>query len=163
MRRTRREFAALVDQFPVPSAMDVRHAALTVETLACTNLLRPGQLPDVLAATVALEQDVGQEIEDKYGNVVDTAPEFAQYQAAVRDLLAALPSGDETGILNAQDAVAEAARELSELVVQTPIADAGRDRKTATLEDETTVSLDGSRSQARGGREVVRYRWSKEG
>jgi hypothetical protein len=95
--------------------------------------------------------------------VVDTAPEFAQYQAAVRDLLAALPSGDETGILNAQDAVAEAARELSELVVQTPIADAGRDRKTATLEDETTVSLDGSRSQARGGREVVRYRWSKEG
>jgi hypothetical protein len=163
MRRTRREFSALVDQFPVPSAVDVRHAALTVETLARTKLLRPGQLPDVLAATVAVEQDVGQEIEDRYGNVVETAPEFAQYQAAVRDLLAAMASGDETGILNTQDAVAEAARELSELVVQTPIAEAGPDRKTATLEDETTVSLDGSRSRARGGREVVRYRWSKEG
>jgi hypothetical protein len=143
--------------------VDVRHAALTVETLARTKLLRPGQLPDVLAATVAVEQDVGQEIEDRYGNVVETAPEFAQYQAAVRDLLAAMASGDETGILNTQDAVAEAARELSELVVQTPIAEAGPDRKTATLEDETTVSLDGSRSRARGGREVVRYRWSKEG
>jgi hypothetical protein len=163
MRRTRREFAALVDQFPVPSAGDVRHAALTVETLARTKLLRPGQLPDVLAATVAVEQDVGQEIEDKYGNVVETAPEFAQYQAAVRDLVAALPAGEETGILNAQDAVADAARELSELVVQTPIADAGPDRRTSTLEDETTVSLDGGRSRARGGREVVRYRWSKEG
>ncbi len=78
--------------------------------------------PDVLAVTAAIEQDVGQEIEDKYGNVVDGAPEFAQYQTAVRDLQAALHQGDEASILNGQDAVAEAARELSELVVQSPIA-----------------------------------------
>ena len=31
------------------------------------------------------------------------------------------------------------------------------------VKDETTVTLDGSGSEARGGREVVRYRWEKEG
>jgi hypothetical protein len=163
MRRTRRDFAALVDLFPVPSADDVRHAALTVETLARTGCLRPGQLADVLAVTAAVEQDAGQEIEEKYGNVVDRAPEFAAYEAAVRDLLEALQLGEEAAILNAQDAVAEAARELSELVVQSPIAEAGRDQTVPTFEDEATVTLNARGSRARGGREVMRYRWSKEG
>lgn len=159
MRRTRRDFAALADRFPVPSANDVRHAALTVETLARTRCLRPGQLPDVLAAIAAIEQDVGQEIGEKYGNVVDTTAEFHEYQTAVQNLQAALRLREELGILTAQDAVAEAARELSEVAIESPIADAGRDQTVTVLEDEATVTLDATGSRARGGREIIRYLW----
>ena len=159
MGRTRRDFAALDDRFPVPSASDVRHAALTVETLARIARLRPGQLPDLLATLAAIEQDVGQEIYEKYGNVVNTTGEFREYQTAVQDLQAALRLGEEHSILTAQDAVAEAARELSEIAVESPIADAGRDQTVTTVEDEATVTLDATHSHARGGREIVRYLW----
>jgi len=40
----------------------VRHAALTVETLARIGCLRPGQLPDLLVTLAAIEEDVKQEI-----------------------------------------------------------------------------------------------------
>jgi len=52
--------------------------------------------------------------------------------------------GEERGILTAQDKVAAAVRELSEIPVESPIADAGRDQTTATFEAEATVILDGS-------------------
>jgi hypothetical protein len=165
MGRTRRDFAALDDRFPTPSAGDVRHAALTVETLARIGRLSPDQLPNLLATLAAIEQDVKQEIHKKYANVVDTGKktgkEFHAYVAALHDLQEALQLGEEHSILAAQDGVAAAARELSEIPVESPIADAGRDQTAVTFEDEVVVMLDGSKSQGRGGRDIVRYRWER--
>lgn len=160
MSRTRRDFAALDDRFPTPSVNDARHAALTVEMLARTGCVYAEHLPRLMAVVATIEEDAGQELKASYGNVLDTKAEFHDYLTSVQNLQSALrPGEDETHILNAQDAVAEAARELSELVAETPIADAGRDRTITTLEDEATVTLDATRSWARGGRTIIRYRW----
>ena len=161
MGRTRRDFAALDDQFPTPSAGDVRHAAQTVETLARIGCLRPGQLPELLVTLAAIEQDVGQEIHKKYGNVVDESEEFHGYNTAIRHLQEALRHGEERRILTAQDGVAVAARELSEIPIESPIADAGQDQTAVTFEDEAAVILDATESRARGGRDIVRYRWER--
>ncbi len=165
MGRTRRDFAALDDRFPTLSAGDVRHAALTVETVARIGSLRPAHWPNLLATLAAIEQDVKQEIHKKYANVVDTGKktgkEFHEYVAALHDLQEALPLGEERDILTAQDRVAAAARELSEIPIESPIADAGRDQTAVTFEDEAAVMLDASKSQARGGRNIVRYRWER--
>jgi hypothetical protein len=162
MRRTRRDFAALNVRFPVASASDARHAALTVETLARSGCLRPGRLPHLLAALTAIERDAGQELEEQFGSFLDTAPEFLAYRTAVRELEAALKQGEELGILTAQDAVAEAARELSEVVVEAPIAVAGPDQTVETYEELATLMLDASESHARGGREIMRYLWLRK-
>jgi hypothetical protein len=58
--------------------------------------------------------------------------------------------------------LAQAARELSEMIIESPIADAGRDQTITTYDKETTAALDATRSQARGGREIVRYHWIRE-
>jgi hypothetical protein len=160
MSRTRRDFAALDQRFPTPSVNDARHAALTLEMLARTGCVHAEHLPRLMTVVAAIEQDAGQELKARYGNVLSTAAEFHDYLAAVQHLQSVLrPRDDETRILNAQDAVAEAARELSEMAAETPIADAGRDRMITCLEDEATVTLDGTRSWARGERTIIRYRW----
>ena len=106
-----------------------------------------------------------QEIHKKYANVIDTGKktgrEFRAYVAALHDLQEALQLGEERSILAAQDRVAAAARELSEIPVESPIADAGRDQTAVTFEDEATVMLDGSRSRGLGGRDIVSYRWER--
>ncbi len=163
MRRTRRDFAALDEHFPVPSAGDVRHTALTGELLARTGGLRPERWLPLLVVLAATEQDVGRELNKKYGNVVNTTAEFLAYEAAVEDLQAALRARQESGILTKQDAVAQAAWDLAEIFVRSPIADAGRDQNVTTAETEVTVTLDGSKSRGRGGREIVRYHWRIEG
>jgi hypothetical protein len=161
----RRDFAALDGRFPVPSAGDVRHAALTVEMLVRTDCLRPEPLPRLLAAIAALEQDVGQEIEAAYPAVITTA-EFTAYRDAVAALLDALRDGMRLDTLLArQGAVAEAARELSEVTLQPPeppMADAGPDRVVLTSGETAITNLDASGSQAFEGREIERYRWEKK-
>lgn len=160
MQDGRRDFAALANRYPIPSAHDVRHAALTVEILARMKALRLGQVPDVLAAIAAIEQDVGQEIGAAYPAVVVT-PQFHAYQEAVNALLSSLHAGGGFDILlTRQGEVSEAARELSEVVVQPPIAKAGQDQSVTIPGDEATVKLDASNSQAFGGRTIVKYRWS---
>ena len=161
----RRDFAALGGRFPVPSAGDVRHAALTVEMLVRTDCLRPEPLPRLLAAIAALEQDVGQEIEAAYPAVITTA-EFTAYRDAVAALLDALRDGMGLDTLLArQGAVAEAARELSEVALQPPeppIADAGPDRVVLTSGKTAITTLDATSSQAFEGRKIERYRWEKK-
>ena len=163
MGRKRRDFAALDGRFPVPSADDVRHAALTVEMLARIGCVGSEQLASVLNAIAAIEQDVGQEIGAAYAGVA-TSPEFQAYQDAVADLLATLQHGEDLNILlTRQDELAEAARELSEIVLQPPMAEAGPGEiSVPTPGDNATVTLDASGSQAFGGREIVRYRWDKK-
>lgn len=159
MSRTRRDFVALDERFPTPSVGDVRHASLTVETIARIGQLRPGQLPELMATLAAIEQDVAQEVDRKYGNIVNALDEYHAYVTALQQLNNALYQGVERDIITAQDAVAETARELSEIGVESPIADAGRDKELFTVEDEATIVLDGGRSRARGDREIVAYRW----
>jgi hypothetical protein len=159
MERKRRDFAALAGRFPVPSADDVRHAALTVELMARIGCLRPEQLPGVLATIAAIEQDVGQEFGAAHPGLT-TSPEYQAYQAAVAALLTALRDGmGLDAVLNRQDAVAAAARELSEIVLQAPVADAGPDQTSTTSGNEGTVTLDASASRAFGGRQIKSYRW----
>lgn len=160
MQDGRRDFAALSSRYPVPSAHDARHAALTVEILARMKVLHPEQVPDVLAAIAAIEQDAGQEIGAAYPAVAVTS-EFQAYQEAVNALLSSLQAGEGLDILlTRQAAVSEAARELSEVVIQPPIADAGEDQSVTVSGDEATVELDASKSQVFGGRTIVKYRWT---
>jgi hypothetical protein len=159
MQRKRRDFAALAARFPVPSAADVRHAALTVELMARIGCLRPAQLPGVLAAIAAIEQDVGQEFGAAHPGLT-TSPEYQAYQAAVAALLVALHDGMGLDtLLNRQDAVAAAARELSAIVIQAPVADAGPDQIVTTSGNDGAVTLDASASRAFGGRQIKSYRW----
>jgi len=162
MQRTRRDFAALAGFMPVPSASDVRHGALTLEMLARTGYVTAGRLSHVIVPLVAAARDVEQELGAKYGPILDPTTEFRHYRVALQELEAALGQGQEPGILNAQDAVAEAARELAEMIVESPIAEAGRDQTVTTYEKQATVTLDASASQARSGREIVRYHWTHE-
>jgi hypothetical protein len=160
MGRTRRDFAALSARFPVPSATDVRQGAITVEMLARAGCLRLDQVPAVLAALADAEQDVGQELAAAYAFLV-TISEYQAYQEAVAHLTASLHDGEGADTLfTRQDEVAEAARELAEVVLQPPVAEAGSDLGVTSVGDEATVALDASGSRAFGGREIVRYRWS---
>ena len=155
----RRDFAALDGRFPVPSVSDVRHGALSLEMLARLGEIRPGRLGDVLAALAAVEQDVAQELGAAYPALVPI-PEFAAYRDAVSALLERIRQGAGMDVLlTAQAAVSEAARELSEIALRAPEADAGGDITVTAREGEATVTLDASGSRAFEGREVVRYRW----
>lgn len=157
----RRDFAALASAFPVPSAIDVRQAALTLEILARNMSLRPEQLDDIMTVLAAVEQDVGQEIGAAYPVLADF-PEYIQYQDAVAALAAAIRDGDLLEvILNRETEVAEAARELSEVILQVPEADAGPDATVAFPGEEALVTLDAGNSRAFGGRAVVRYHWDR--
>ncbi len=161
MTDTRRDFAALGLRFPVISIVDVRHAALTIDMLARSDSLPFDRVPDVLAVLAAVEGDVGQELGLAYPALV-TKSEFIAYQTAVDALHEALREGGEHQVLlTRQAAVAEAARELSEVVVRAPVADAGESSTINTTGSEATVLLDGSKSQAFGDHVIATYRWDK--
>jgi hypothetical protein len=125
MQDKRQDFAALDQRFPVPSACDVRAAALTVDLLARVDSLRSEQLPSVLSAMAAVEQDVEQELGTQYPWLT-TSNEFQAYQAAVDGLQDALRDGLDTGaLLTRQSQVSEAARQLAKIVIQPPAAAPG--------------------------------------
>ena len=160
MSRTRRDFAALSGRFPVASETDVRQAAITVEMLARAGCLRLDQVPAVLASLASVEQDVGQELAETYAFLI-TISEFQAYQEDISNLAAALRDGEGVDTLfNRQDEVAAAARELAEVVLQPPVAEAGADRTLTASADEATVVLDAAGSRAFGGRQIESYRWT---
>ncbi len=162
MRDKRRDFAALAARFPVLSATDLRQAALNLETLARNDSLKHENLREVLTMLEVLEQDVGQEIGDKYLPVVGKT-EYQDYVAAVTALRNALYAGESIDmILTCQATVTMAARELAEVVFQGPIADAGPDQTVTSTDDEAAVTLDASQSQASGDSQIINYRWEKE-
>lgn len=164
MQAKRRAFAALAARFPVPSAGDVRQAALTVEILARIGALPPEQSTDVMPAIAAAEQDVWQEIGAAYPGLVGF-PQFDAYQDAVNALLDALEGSTDLGeLLTLQEQVAAAIRELSEIVLQEPVADTGVEGGATTVVttgDEATVALDASGSEAFGEREIAKYIWDE--
>jgi hypothetical protein len=162
MRDKRRDFAALGARFPVPSAADVRQTALNLETLARNDSLKAETLPEVMTMLAALEQDVGQEVGATYPPVV-AKPEYEDYVAAVVALRNALHAGEPIDVvLNCQAAITMAARELAEVIFQAPSADAGPDQTVVSADDEATVTLDASGSQAHDDQQIVTYRWEKE-
>ncbi len=158
----RRDFAALEGRFSVPSAADSRQGALTLEMLARLGAIRPGQLGDVFAALAAVEQDVTQELGATYPALVAT-PEFTAYRDTVSTLLEHIRNGAGTeALLTAQATVSEAARELSEIALRVPEADAGGDVTVTAREGEATVTLDASSSRPFEGRRIVRYYWNEK-
>jgi hypothetical protein len=162
MSDKRRGFAALSARFPVPSAGDVRQAALNLETLARNDSLKGENLTEVLTMLAALEQDVGQEIGAAYPPTVGK-PEYEDYVAAVVALRQALYAGEPIDVvLNCQATITMAARELAEVIFQAPSADAGPDQAVTSADDEATVTLDASGSQAFDDQRIVTYRWEKE-
>lgn len=155
----RRDFAALAGRFPVPSADDVRHAALTVEILARIGALPPEDSASVMAAIAAAEQDVAQDIAKVYPGLIGF-PQYAAYRDAADTLWTMLQEGASLDLLLTQQAsVSEAARELSEIVLQAPVANPGSGQKVAAVDGKATVLLDASKSQAFGGLGVARYHW----
>jgi hypothetical protein len=162
MRLKRGAFAALGARFPVPSAIDVRQAAVNVEMLARNDALRPDRLPEVLGMFAALEQDVGQEIGAAYPPVVER-PEYKHYRDVVAALGAALYARENAHtLLNRQSDVVTAARDLAEVVFAAPEAEAGPDQTVSTLTGEAAVQLDAGRSQAHDDQKIVRFHWDKE-
>jgi len=162
MRLGRSAFAALDGKFPVPSAADVRQAAVNLEVLARNESLRPKRLAEVLGMFATLEQDVGQEVGTAYPPVIDK-PEFKRYQDAVAALAAALyVRENEQVLLNRQGDVVASARDLAEVVFGVPEADAGQDQTIPTLTGQADVTLDAGRSQAHADQKIVRYHWDKE-
>ena len=162
MRLKRGAFAALGARFPVPSATDVRQAAVNLETLARNESLRSERLAEVWGLFITLEQDVGQEIGAAYPPVVDK-PEYKHYQDAVAALGAALYAQEnEQVLLNRQSDVVTAARDLAEVVFEAPEADAGPDQAIPTLTGQADVKLDASGSHAHDDQKIVGYHWDKE-
>ena len=163
MQDKRQDFAALDGRFPVPSAGDVRAAAITVDLLARVGYLRDQQLPSVLSVLAAIEQDVEQELGTEYP-VLTTTSEFQAYQAAIDSLQTALRDGmDVAVLLTRQSQVSEAARQLSEIIIQPPAAAPGPAQTVTGTGGPATVRLDASASQGFGGRTIVRYRWDRTG
>lgn len=163
MRRTRRDFASLGMRFPVQSLPDIGYASVSIELLARSNNLAIAQIPSVLEMLASIEQDVGQELGAAYGIIVSRA-EYIAYQDAVAALQADLRAGRPYDVLlTDQGNVAEKARELSEVIIQPPLADAGIDQVVGTQEDEIALTLDASGSQAFGDHVLKTYKWSKLG
>jgi len=164
LQQKRRGFAALDDRFPIPSASDVRHAAITIEMLAYSGCLRSEQLPYVLDAIATIEQDVVQEIGNAYEALVSQL-EFKAFQQAVTKLVVSLKGGEgiET-LLSLQSAVAVAAQELSEIVLQPPAGKIANKEKLGTVHTDgetATVTLDGGGSEAYDGADIKNYGWRK--
>jgi len=156
----RRDFAALDMRLPVPSCSDTRHGLISLEILARSGTLAPQHLCHVLMAIATVEQDVAQELGAAYAGIVSTV-EFRTYRQAVSTLMERIGQGALTvSLLNAQAAVSEAARELSEVALKAPVANAGADISVNAGGDGTaTVRLDASGSKAFEGRQIVRYHW----
>jgi hypothetical protein len=165
MQDKRSTFAALDTRFPVPSASDVRHAALTVEMVARTEYLRAEHVPSLFAVIAAVEEQVAQEIADKYPGLV-AIPQYQAYQTAVNGLLTALQQGQGLDdLINRQHEVAIRARELSEITLQPPdavIANKGQLAAVPSSNGTAIVQLDASLSQAHEGREIDSYHWNKK-
>jgi hypothetical protein len=167
MMRLRKDFAALDFRFPVPSSGDVRHGVMTVEMLARTDGLPEDSVASVLSTLAVVCHDVGQEIAVKYPPVAGKYPpvslvaEFDAYMQAVAALIKAIQDGENLDtILTRMDEVGVAARELAELILLLPVANAGQDMTTTVPQDGTVLAaLDASHSQAFGGRSIVRYHW----
>ena len=160
MQGTRRDFAKLADNFPVPSASDVRHAAMTAEMLARTGYLGLGQIAGLLSAIAAVEQDVGQEILLAYPEVKG-ASQFTDYQTRVNALTDKLQHGGQPGeLLTSQADVAVAARNLAEGAAP-PVAKGGPNQSITVTGDSAVVSLDGSGSHASGARSITNYHWEE--
>lgn len=159
MRDGRRDFAALDGRFPVPSCSDVRHGLISLEMLARSGAVIPACLGNVLAAIAAVEQDVMQELALAHPALVSCA-EFTAYKNGISELLERIRQGvlPDT-ILTAQATVSEAARELSEVALRPPEADAGADVTVSTTVGQATVHLDAGGSQAFDGQDIVRYHW----
>ena len=161
MEDTRKKFSDVDRRFPVPEASDVRSASLTLELLTRTNNLNEEQMPDVLSVVAAIEQDLAQSIVVAYP-ILNTTVEYQAYQDRVRALLNGLRDSIAVGsLLTRQGEVADAARELSEVVIQAPVVDAGTDHTILATGGQGTVVLDASNVQTFGGREIVSYRWEK--
>lgn len=158
MGRTRRDFAVLALRFPSPSCGDVRQAAITVEMMARAGLLGSGELATLCVTLAELEHDTGQEVALLYAGLARTV-EWQGYRDALDRLLAAVRSGLTDDILTRQDETAEAARELSEVVLTMPEAEAGGAQTVSTAGDDGAVWLDASLSHVYGGRTVARYLW----
>jgi hypothetical protein len=157
MMRTREDFAALDARFPVPSASDVRHAALTVEMLARIGFMRRDHLAGLLASLAGIERDTGQEIGALYPGITKIQ-EYEDYMSAVEELRTDVTKDTET-FLNSQDKVAYAARELSEVVVSPPDAYAGGNQTVDAVGNEAKITLDASSSKAYGGRNISLFIW----
>lgn len=157
--RVRKDFAALDFRFPVPSSCDVRHGVMTVEMLARTDALTEDGLVGILASLGYTGHDVGQEIAERYPALA-VVLEFDTYMRTVGELIRAIQDGEapET-LLTRMDSVGTAARELAELVLQLPLADAGENVDTHAAGDTVQVTLDASKSSAFGGRTIARYHW----
>ncbi len=156
----RENFAALAARFTTPSIEDVRGAALQIRLMI--GALEPEQLPHSLRVLADLEQDIGEELGVRYPPLVNKS-EYAAYQAAVAELLAALQARRSVdAVLNAQAAVNSAVRDLAEVVFVPPVAEAGADQVVRTTGNSTKVKLDASRSQAAEGQKIVSYIWEEE-
>jgi hypothetical protein len=159
MGRTRKDFAALAARFPTLSLEDVRHGALSVEMLARIGFMGEDHLPGLLASLADCERDAGQEIGAAYPELVRMKA-YQDYADAVDRLLVDIGTGIGDTILTSQDLVAEAARELSEVIIQLPEAEAGPPLVVSTAGSEGVVNLDASGSRVFGGRTINRYHWS---
>ena len=60
MTDTRKKFSDLDTRFPVPSCADTRNAAVTVEMMARSGILRSGQLTELFGCLAGIENDAGQ-------------------------------------------------------------------------------------------------------
>lgn len=158
MGRTRKDFAALAARFPSPSCGDVRQAAISIEMLARAGLLGEGDLAGLIASLADVERDTGQEVAALYAGLAGTR-EWQEYSDSVADLLDVVEAGLTPDILTRQDEVAEAARELAEVVLTMPLAEAGPSQTVAATGDEAAIRLDASASRAFGGRSIALYRW----
>lgn len=162
MLDTRRDFAALAARFPVISIADTRNAALTIDMLVRSDSLPLDRIADVIAVLAAVEQDAGQELGRDYPALVARS-EFTVYQDAVAALLQALREGEQVqALITRQAAVAEAARELSEVIIKAPVANAGNDSLIETTQSEARATLDASASQAFGDHALTNFIWSKK-
>lgn len=159
MMRIRKDFAALDTRFPVPSSADARHGAMTVEMLARTDSITRESLAGIIASLASVELDLAQEIADRYPPVSHLV-EFDAYHQRVEELIQAIRDGENPeALLNREDRVGIAARELAEAIMQLPVADSGPDFTVNTDEGQADVLIDAGNSHGFGGREIVRYHW----
>lgn len=162
MENTRKNFGQLACRFPHPSVDDVRYSALHLK-MALGNLSE-AQLPYQLQTLADVEWAVAQDLAKVYPPLVETDRlEYRTYQAAVQVLLTALRDGPwPAAVLNAQAQVAEAARDLADVVFIRPTADAGKNQTKITPTGEAIVTLDASASSTEPGQKIVSYLWEKE-
>ena len=160
METTRENFALVAGRFPSLAVDDVRHVALNIQM--ARDLLEYHQLITRIEVLAALEQEVEHDLGQLFPPLT-RKPEFFAYQEAIADLMNGLSDGSTAeDLLRLLLIVAEAARDLSEVVFPPPVANAGPDQPITATGDTAVVTLDATGSQAAEGNEIVRYRWEKE-